>query len=199
MKNQTNTYLILAVLLAGGSIIGLWYFSEYIYGLTEKTTELREQVETQELKIKRDQLLSKSAQNTNVERQKLSSLFIQPNASIDFVSSLEKSASDLSLLYSTNQIENISPDSLSSQGKELLKISMTISGKWSSVLRFLRYIETLPYVVKIERVDLVSGASVESTDPTTAPAKNVNINIDKSNTWKLQISFSVIKIKDDAQ
>ena len=208
MKNKTNTYLILAIILAGGSATGLWYFSSYINGLTEQTSILREQVETQELKIRRDQILSKSAQNTNIERQQLASYFIKPNASIDFVSSVENTASNLGLSYNTNQIDNSTTDNLSSQNKELLKINMTVSGRWSNIIKFLRYIETVPYSIKIDKADLSADIGTDVQDSTVvlntpnATDKNTKLSAipaQKGSSWKLQISFSVIKIKDDAQ
>lgn len=208
MKNKTNTYLILAIVLAGGSVTGLWYFSEYVNGLTEKTSLLKEQVETQELKIRRDQILSKSAQNTNIERQQLASYFIKQNASIDFISSVENTASNLGLSYNTNQIDNSTTENLSSQNKELLKISMTVSGKWSSVIKFLRYIETMPYSVKVEKVYLSTDieATAQDSSSTVSPSNTADKNAkvaatptQKGSSWKLQVSFSVIKIKDDAQ
>lgn len=192
MKNKTNSSLILAVCIALITIGGFFYGVSYVDGLSMKTAELKSEVEVNQIKISHIQSVNKSAEKTSEDAIKIGNHFIKSNGSIDFVSQVESVATDFSLKYNTNSIENIEHDMLTSQGKDLLKISMTLSGGWSNILKFISYIESLPYSVRIEKVDLAAEGAV------SAVAENTIAVATKNPSWKLSITFSVVKIKENS-
>lgn len=204
MKNKSNIHLLLAILLAllsvGAFVVGV----KYVNGLKEKTLNLKEEIESSELRINRAQSMHKSDENTSEDRVKILNYFVKADSAIDFVSDLEATASDLRLIYVTNSIENSDIEVLKSQDKEVLHIKMTLTGGWKNIIRFLSYVESLPYAVNIEKISLVSeGIKKSNTVDTTADKTADNAGdkiVTSSNTeisnWKLDISFSVIKIKE---
>lgn len=219
MNSKTNIQLIFSLCVALVAGVGFVFSSYYINGLTEKTSTLQEEIETKEIKIKRIQNVNKSAEKTNMDREKLANFFIDSNKAIDFVSMLESQASKIGLQYVTNSIENVEMENLSIQNKQLLRISMSLSGGWRSILTYLLYIESLPYALNVEKMELASegvatpntqtgaqvgaqgGVRADSMGSTslagTSSTKSVPVVRNQTDSrWKLGITFSVVKVKD---
>lgn len=193
MKNKTNTTLILISITAIAVIGSFVYWISYIQGLSAKTAELKSEVETKQIKVNRIQNINKSAEKTSEDSVKIMNHFIKAGGSIDFVSAVESTAADFSLKYNTNTIENIENDVLSSQGKQILKVSMTLSGGWKNIVKFLTYIESLPYAIRVEKVDLTAEGVVftgDSTDPANTKIQTTEPS------WRMSLIFSVVKIKE---
>lgn len=197
MKNKTSTSLIVVILITLSALAGLFYMITYVESLSEKTAEIRSDIEVKQIKIKHIQGINKSAEKTSEDGAKVMSYFIKSDGAIDFVSLVESTASDLSLKYNTNSIENISNDILASQGKDILKLSMTLSGGWKNILKFLLYIESLPYAVRVEKVELKSeGAVAPVSNSVTDVGPDQIVSQPRESSWNLSLSFSVVKIKE---
>lgn len=197
MKNKTSTSLIVVALVTLCGLAGLFYMITYVEGLSEKTAEIKSDIEVKQIKIKHIQGINKSAEKTSEDGTKVMSYFIKSDGAIDFVSLVESTASTLSLKYNTNSIENISDDILSSQGKDILKISMTLSGGWKNILKFLLYVESLPYSVRVEKVELTSeGAPAPVASSAEGISSEQSISQPRESSWRLALSFSVVKIKE---
>lgn len=199
MKNKTNATLILVSIITLCIVGGFYYLVTYVSGLSEKTTELKSEVESKQIKINHIQNVNKSAEKTSEDSVKIMDHFIKADGAIDFVSSVESTASDFSLKYNTNAIENVENEMLASQGKQILRISMSLSGGWKNILKFITYIESLPYAVKVEKVELSAGTAVVSVDAPVVPATSDKVVIKaspKETSWKLSIIFSIVKIKE---
>lgn len=195
MKNKTNLSLIFSCLSALIAIAGFVFGSYYINGLTAKSSTLQEEIVNKESKIKRIQNINKSAERTAEDRVKISNYFVGANGAIDFVSSLESTAASLGLTYTTNAIDTKENEILVTQGKELFRTNMTLSGSWRNVIKYLLYIESLPFSIDIEKVELVSeGVSVAAVNPdasSTAATRSLS-----ESKWRMNIAFSVIKFKE---
>lgn len=202
MKNKTNTYVILASLLTLLSIGGFVYMVNYIDGLTQKSALLFGEIEIKEAKLRNIQNINKSAEKTTEDRETIMNHFVKADSSIDFVSMLELTAANFALKHSINSIENTEMENLATQDKQLLRISMTLTGGWRNVLKFLTYVESLPYALYIEKVELSSEggvADVTSTVASTQSASSTGENktlVARQSNWKLNITFSVVKVKD---
>jgi len=200
MNKKTNIQLIFSICLGLLAVGGFVYAAHYISGLTDKTALLREEIENKEIRIKRIQRLNTSADKTKSDRAMLLNYFIKPNGAIDFVSSLESVASKFNLQYSTNVIENVETEILASQDKQLLRVGMSLSGGWKNVLKYILYIESLPYPITIEKLELVSEgivgrpAIVESS-PTSSTTKTIATKPIIESRWKLGITFSTVMMK----
>ncbi len=193
MNSKTTQLLIGLSLLALVAVAGYAYASSYVSSLNEKTTLLRNDIQYSELKRRQLDVLRRAVADTGDEKEKIASYFIASGGAVSFVSSLESMASRGGLAYSTNSIETRSQPELDAQGKELLHIVFSASGSWSSVMKLISLIETLPYSVNIEAVDLTAEGSAamqpEVSGSSTPAAPSVG------RIWKAAITFSVIKIK----
>lgn len=200
MNKKTNIQLIVSICLSLLTIGGFVYAAYYINGLTEKTSLLREEIENKEIRIKRIQRLNASADKTKSDRSMLQNYFVKPNGAIDFVSSLEETASNFNLEYSTNAIENIESETLASQDKQLLRIGMSLSGGWKNIVKYILYVESLPYPISIEKLELVSEGIVARPVPTessisSSTSKTITPKPVTESRWKLGITFSTIMMK----
>ncbi len=173
MNLKTSTSLTLSIIIALVTIGGYAYAYDQIFGLIDRTNTLKDELRTKELRLAHEQDLTKSADTTSEDKKKLSKFFVTKDGAIDVVSIIENSASRLSLQYVTNSIDTIDVDSLATQNKDLLKLDMTVSGSWSNVLRFVGYLESLPFAVNIERAEIVENGGV----------------------WRLGVVFSIVKFK----
>lgn len=205
MKTRTNIQVIFSLCVALIAVSGFVFSSYYINGLTEKTSSLQGEIETKQIKIKRIQNLNKSAEKTNADREKLVNYFVESNKAIDFVSELEGVASKFGLQYSTNSIENIEMENLSVQNKQLLRINMTLSGGWRTILTYLLYIESLPYALNIEKLEMLSEGvpinlqaktQIEGVEASSTKLMPIDTKTTVDSKWKMAITFSVVKVKD---
>lgn len=205
MKTRTNIQVIFSLCVALIAVSGFVFSSYYINGLTEKTSSLQGEIETKQIKIKRIQNLNKSAEKTNADREKLVNYFVESNKAIDFVSELEGVASKFGLQYSTNSIENIEMENLSVQNKQLLRINMTLSGGWRTILTYLLYIESLPYALNIEKLEMLSEGvpinlqaktQIEGVEASSTKLIPIDTKTTVDSKWKMAITFSVVKVKD---
>ncbi len=161
---------------------------------------MREEIENKEIKIKRIQRLNTSADKTKSDRAMLLNYFVKPNGAIDFVSSLEETASNFNLEYSTNAIENVEAEVLASQDKQLLRIGMSLSGGWKNITKYILYIESLPYPIRVEKLELVSEGVVTKSVPAesslaSSTSKTITVKSIVESKWKLGITFSTVMMK----
>lgn len=186
------------VIITLAALGGFSYLVSYVSGLSEKTAELKGDIESKQIKINHIQNVNKSAEKTSEDGVKILNYFIKPDGAIDFVSSVESTAGDFSLKYNTNSIDNVENDVLGGQGKDLLKMSMTLSGSWKNILKFLTYVESLPYAVQVERVELSSTSPIASNiAPAGTSSSSAKAKVAASDSlWNLSITFSVVKMKD---
>lgn len=196
MKSNSKKYLIICSILAVISVVGYIFFTNYIAGLTDKTSALKSDIDLNQIKYFRLESLRKATENTSDQKQKITDLFVGENKAVDFIGEVESLAKASNLSYSTKSIENSDAGNLSEQNKDLLTITISTTGSWSNTIKFIRLIETLPYSVRVESLDLTSAgypsasseASVQSAEPTSTPSV-------VSSKWTSTIKFSVIEIK----
>ncbi len=171
----------------GGYVYGV----RYVASLSERTSALKKDVEVIDIKYSHILSLEKAAKETGDETLRVNKILIPANGAIDFVSRIEASASQKGLTYNTDSIEARSVPDLESHGKELLVVSFTASGRWSSVVRLIKSIENMPHAIKFEKLDLIMLGESQPA----AGASSTAAAIDRS--WKASIIFTAIKVKDN--
>lgn len=190
MNNKTTQIAILMIALTLASFGGYMYATRYIGSLTEKTSKLKSDIELAEIKNRNLQTLQRAAQNTGDEKEKITSYFVGKDGAVSFVSEIEGLAAASNLKYTTDTIETTNLPELEGQGKELLHVVFTSNGSWNNTVKFLSLLESLPYSMRIEKLDFDS-ARLDAAAGTSTPAS--------SRSWKMTINFSVVKIKDNAR
>lgn len=189
MKQKTTTYLISLSIVAIILIAGYVYVLYYIFGLTGKTTATKTEIESMRIKLAHARKLNVSAEKTSDERKRVMGYFLEQDQVVDYVTNLETVANSFKLEYNTNSIENTDSDTLSQNNKELLKVSMTLAGSWQSLIRYLAYMESLPYAIHIDKLDISSASNVTVVSTTTP----------KTIVWNMSLVFSTIKNKEHAR
>jgi hypothetical protein len=210
MKSATKNFFILMLIVAIAAIVGYGYTTSYVSGLISKTSEAKDEIDNLEIQYNHLKALHKAAENTSDESSKIASYIVRSGGSVDFITNIEQVAAAGGLVYNTDKIEAISTPELDFGQKELLEVSFSVTGNWTSLIRFLKLVENMPYGIKIQRFELTSlgdakadiakinsvsvGANGTSTASTT-PVKKVNSS--KENKWKAVVMFDVVKIKDN--
>jgi hypothetical protein len=199
MKSNTKTISIFFITLAILSVASFVYGTRYIEGLISRATELKGDIEKLQVKVGHLKALHQAAQDTNDDKAKINSYIVQAGGSVPFITELENLASNIGLDYNTDRIETKSAPDIDLQGKELLSISFTASGPWSSVFKFIKLVESMPYSINIQKIDLFASVAdkkvvidVGTTSTTTATRVSV-----KENNWKAVILFDVVKNKEN--
>lgn len=210
MKSGTKNFFICMLIVALSTVVAYGYVTKYVSSLITKTSETKEEIDNLEVKYDHLKSLHKAAENTSDESAKISSYIVRSGGSVDFISNIEQVAAAGGLVYNTDRIEAVVSPELDSVQKELLEVSFTATGNWSSLFRFLKLIENMPYGIKIQRFELTSLAdkktdiantllvSEVSTGTTTASSTVAKkISTTKENRWKAVVLFDVIKNKDN--
>ncbi len=198
MKTTTKTIFIIVTFLTLVCVGGYAYVTQYVSGLTQKTTEVKDQIDQLEAELGHLQALHNAAQNSSDEKAKINSFVIQPGESVNFITKLEQLAGSRGLVYSTDRIETKGSIDLDLYQKELLQVSFMVFGEWSEVYRFIKLTESLPYAITIERVELTTTKSdfsnVANVRSVSTSTKNIKSG---ENLWKMNILFDVVKTKDN--
>ncbi len=171
---------LIAIIIASLACIacgfGAFLFSNKISSLGRDIVALKQEVHDLEEQAAR---LSpkKQSVNTGANADDLYEYFIGEEGALGFVEYIEGLASSAGLSYRINLFDAEQNADLAKYDKEFLKMSLTTTGSIGSTRNFISLIESLPYNIKITRVDL-KGSSAGAED---AP-------------WTLAIDFSAVKI-----
>ncbi len=156
MKNTKVTFLIVTILMIL-SVAGYFYGLSYVSSLADKTILKKQDIEVAQVKLKHLSNLDKTSKENADKKSKLKDVVLGADKTIEFVSSIEKVAEDMNLDYKTNSIDLKQSDQLSQQNKELLQVVFSVNGTWRNVVNFIKYIETMPRIIKFEGVKLVAS------------------------------------------
>lgn len=177
MKKHLTSIIIVSIICI---VSGLGAFL-----LSGKTSEFREEIatlqqEVQGLEIQASRLGAEK-QAGDAEAIDLSRYFIAPDGALGFVEYIESVAVSSGLSYKINLFDAEQNADLAKQDRELLKTSLTTTGSLKNTRDFISLIETLPYNVRINKIDLKRGGD-------GAGAAN------PKDVWTLVIDFSAVKI-----
>jgi Tfp pilus assembly protein PilO len=175
MKFKTTQFLILMLIANICVGVGYYWFFNFIKTETENNSILASKIS---LGIEQnDKLgdLQAAVKDTEVERTKLSSLFLANGSEVAFIEQIENLAKVSGLEEKTN---NVSEALNQVSGAKSLDIQLTVTGDWNNVMYFLGQLENLPYSLNIKNVSL----NRQSSD-----SKN------KTNLWIGAFDFSVIE------
>jgi len=202
MGNKTFNLLIFASVSAA-IMVGFYAYSvHYVQGLVDDTASLRSDIEQDQAQYQHLQVLHDAIASTGDDKQKITHYFVPAGGAVDFITSFEKAAVSSSLKFTTVSIDTSSIPELDSQGKELLDVVFSTEGSWSNTLHFLSLLESLPYSVSIDRVEVSSSGEAPSLVGSGSdiqkgqPGKTVQPG---PSDWKTSLSFRIVKIKDDAR
>lgn len=180
MKTKSTSALITVLILSLVSI-GVYYFAYcYVVGLDQKTAKSANDLAYLKAKYNRAVSLKVVATKGENRLADLDKYIIHEGEEITVVKNLEQLASSLSLVFATELINSEENSVLSQNNGALLHIAMTVSGTRKQVDQFLALIESLPYNVKLNKVDIYQK---EDVIPSTV------------NKWQARLDFSLAEEK----
>ena len=198
--NKTSHIFILCAVGALICVGGYIYGAQYVSSLAEKTIANKKEVELSEIRYRHLQSLERAAADTGEEKTRINNLLVQPGGAIKFVTEIESLAASHGLDYNTDVIDVRSVPELDTQNKEQLLVSFSATGRWSNVFKLIKLVETLPYLIQFEKINLVMVGTVQpqstsaATTGTSTPAVSAEVRTEK--TWKVTLMFYAIKVKD---
>ena len=158
MSRSTKTTLILSLIFFG---IAIAVFVFMAYQVNRQGALLIEQRETMAAELaQQDSLLrlQRTADETVDEREQLRSLFLTSNTdSINFLNLVEELAPRQGLELVTEEAEEV----VTEDGPSWLVVNFSFNGTQSAVTNFIKVLETLPYVLQIDSIDMGSTTGSE--------------------------------------
>lgn len=142
--------------VAGGA------FGAMVYWVFEKGDQLTEQIDT--LQAQRSQessryRLLRQVDATISDRAQIASYFLfKESESIDFLNQVESLAPQVGVALETDGLELVEEKG---DQHQWIKVSFSFSGSYDSVERFIKILETMPYVLELTSVNLQVLSSTE--------------------------------------
>jgi hypothetical protein len=150
-KLAKTTFLISAILL----ILAVTLFGMVAYWVSNQGETLSEQITA--LASEREQessflRLQRTFDSTVEDRQKLQSLYLASESnSIDFLNLIEGIAPEAGVELTTNSLDSKIDDT---DNTEWVVVDFVFTGTRTNVQNFIQILENLPYVVRLNRVEL---------------------------------------------
>lgn len=178
-KHLTALISTIILLIGTGVVAELFYaktlsLENELITLNQQTTDLGAQVE-------RILSLRQNANSTD-ESTSLDTYFVDSKGALGFVKYVEDLAVSSGLISKVEVFVEQSDSELEKSGAEYLRTAVKTTGSLKNSRTFLSLIESLPYNVKIERVDLRRFGAITTKDE-----------------WTLTVDFSVVKKKEIVQ
>lgn len=186
MKFTHIAPLIISTALFVGVLVLMYLGYHTIDTLRKDITTTNDELYS--LKSKADRLVSlrQVTNSTDDELTRVNEFFVSSNGALEFVEYIENLAKKSALEYKIEFFDVEQDPDFLEQGKELLKTSIRVTGTTKNTRYFLSLIESLPYNIRIRRVDLRrSILPVISASSTVGPTKD---------GWVTLVDFSVVKI-----
>lgn len=147
MKLYSGHYVLVCFAILTSIVAGLGYYLLYqqVVAQAESSSQAVRAVESEaERKLEEEQLLKLYA-DTELDRAKLASSFVQEDKIVEFIEEVE----------AIGPITNTTLE-LSALAKEEGKISahVDVKGSWTSVMRSLLLIENMPYSISVKGIRL---------------------------------------------
>ena len=128
--------------------------------------------------------------DTKKEREQITQLFIQPNGTVDFIETVESLGRMAGVKL---EIESVGVESLKNKtasSTELFRISLKIEGSWGNAMRLLSLLETMPYKISFDGINLEKISRGLSSDGGKGQ---------EASYWNGVFSFNVLKIKSPSE
>lgn len=155
-------------------IVGAEIFYAKTSKLEGELTTLHQSVRDLEAQQKRILSVRDTAEASGSDVVVIDTYFVNDKGALDFVKYIENLAVSSGLTFKIDVIDTQANEALAASGKEYLKTAIRTTGSLSNIRIFLNLIESLPYNVKMSRVDVrKTGEGVRD--------------------WSMTVDFSVVK------
>lgn len=181
MKKHITQISITFLLLIGG-VFAAYAFHSMTATVESEIGTLNQEADTLSIQASRVTTLRQVVNSSGDELQTVNQYFVPKDGALDFVKYIENLAVSSGLTFKINVFDSEQNDALSKNDKEFLKTSLNTTGSLKNTRNFMSLVETLPYNVKVTRIDMRRSAG--GTFSTVR------------DEWSTTIDFSVVKIMD---
>jgi len=159
MSKSTIRNIILSLVLIVTSVA---IFGFMAYQITQQGSRLAFQIETLEKERSQEASrlkLKRTADETVSDREQLKSYFLeQESDSIDFLNKVESLAPIVGVKLQTSGLESVVN---SADDTKWIQAEFSFSGSRAQIDRFIKILETLPLVLKIKSIEMVTKSNTE--------------------------------------
>ncbi|HZS43188.1 MAG TPA: hypothetical protein VFA52_03155 [Candidatus Paceibacterota bacterium] len=179
-----------------------YYFFNNLKKYVQQSSALANDVASLQAEDQNLDSLRSTFSNASGDESKINSYFVQSDGAVDFINTIERLAAFAHLDGKTESVSTMEMNP-SSANYELLHLTFHSSGSWQNTFYFLAMLETLPFNIRINQVNLHSTG-----DTTTAavPTSNIDLSASSSSStpktvlrrasvWEAEYDFNVVKIK----
>lgn len=194
MKNKIN--LIFGISIISALVCASLYFYFYFRLLNSQEEVMTLHTKSLESKKNLDDLnkIENNLNKTLSESNKLNVLFVQKDAVVSFIQSVEKIFRDVQV---SGEVSSVSEEKFTpTDGSEQTKIltTLTVQGDWNNLIKLVGLLEQLPYRSTVEGVTFTN----EKKEITKRDSKEVQVK----KQWELKVRMYVwltpVNIEDDS-
>jgi hypothetical protein len=139
--------------------------------------------------------------------QSVSAKFVPRGDVVDFIESIETKgrAQNVSVTVRSVGTEKRTPDAPDTDDKEVLRLKLETVGSWSNTLKFINYLEHLPYKVSVQGLGMSKVLSERNTSNSDGASEGdgggeaiggtVGGTGSTPSLWKSEIEITVLKLK----
>lgn len=148
MRNKKFiTTIILIILLNGVALAGWLYLFSNLRKENNFIREEREKIMISDKKLENSSSLKILMNEVIDEKQKIDSAFLNKDNIVDFIENLE------SIAGKTGASIKIGKINITSQERKGLSVQFNLTGDFNQLFHYLIFLENLPYLINIEKID----------------------------------------------
>ncbi len=182
--SHKNILITLCVVVA--LVLGALYFGLNTIIQTNKT--IADSSHTLVVEKQKQQAVSSVAAliaTANPDIARVNNSVVSTDGDVTFIELLESTAATYKLQVVIDSLSLADDPTLAGSNMDVLQVKAEVKGSWQNVYLFTSRIESLPYVVKMNGIDIVNTKDMTNIDPTKqTPA---------GGPWQEQIDMNVLK------
>lgn len=181
-SSPKSILVLLAVLVV--VVIAIMYVAVIsIQASGEKTLALLQEAaanrsQTEDLSKNKGEDLKEMARDINA-------YFVSKDGVVNFIEDVEKEARTYQLEVFVRSVDVTKNSDDPNDNKEVMKLKLEMRGSWGNTLRFISYLERIPYKVTLENIEMTKISELSEDFESGA-------NLPR---WRTRLEMSVLKFK----
>jgi hypothetical protein len=177
-------------------VLGGYYYIFYIIkNKNEKISTFSQEIELYSQRESLRKATEKTADDLSEKITKLESYFLHKDELVPFIEKIEDSGKRMNVSVSIISV-NLDESLKGAQAKngERFVLRLNTKGSWSNVVKFVSYLENLPYKIFVSRVSFIKDSALKPFFITEDGPKAVSFENDTASTWSANIEMSVLTL-----
>ncbi len=155
-KTQRTAIVIATAILFMAVLAGYYYLNSGRVGLVDKTISLRNLAKSAESTRAQGKEILAIYENTKEARSGLTNFFIPSDSAVTIIQAIETVGTHSGANVSISSIKSHPPEKKDMKIGKIV-VSVVVNGSWKEVMKAFQLFETLPYNIRIEKVNMSSS------------------------------------------